>query len=133
MSLTEVIVSMVIFAMPVASTVQLINLHKAAESAQLNSLELLNAVDADRLALQATWMQIKPSTCFVYHSVIPMMTASNQVPVPNGIQRQIVYLKDGEINTRTIEGQALMVNWRTSNGQLLRQRLYTPMGLGLCW
>jgi hypothetical protein len=133
MNLTEVLVSATIFAIPLPSILQIENMHRVVEEVRMSNQEMLNAVDKDRLTLQGAWMQIEPTTCLAYHSVIPMMTAANQIPAPSKIQRQIFYLKDGVINTRTAEGQSLMVNWKTSDGKLLRQRIYTPMGMGICW
>lgn len=131
MQLTETLVAVSIFAMPLTATIQLASQRQATDPTEMSRQELLSAVDADRLALQGAWMLIKPVTCSTKREVLPMKTAASSVSVPAGLQRQITYLNDGAVST--VEGQALAVSWRSSrSGELLRQRIYTPMGVGLC-
>lgn len=130
MQLAETIVAVSIFALPLTATVQMASQRQLSEQGQMTRQQQMSAVDSDRLALQATWMQIRPSTCTL-QTVVTMKNATGSLNSPTGIQRQLTYLKDGL--THASEGQAVLVRWTgSSSGELLRQRIYTPMGLGLC-
>ncbi|MEY3930674.1 MAG: hypothetical protein RLZZ516_2384 [Cyanobacteriota bacterium] len=130
MQLAETVVAVSIFAMPLTVTVQMASLRQLSDQGQMTRQQQMNTVDTDRLALQGTWIQIKPSTCTM-RTVVTMKNASIPLTVPAGIQRQLTYLKDG--SPHESEGQAILASWTSSsNGELLRQRIYTPMGLGLC-
>ena len=130
MQLAETVVAVSIFAMPLTVTVQMASLRQLSDQGQMTRQQQMNTVDTDRLALQGTWIQIKPSTCTL-RTVVTMKNASIPLTVPAGIQRQLTYLKDG--SPHESEGQAILASWTSSsNGELLRQRIYTPMGLGLC-
>jgi len=129
MQLAETVVAVGIFAMPLTATVQMASQRQLSDQGQITRQQQMSAVDADRLALQGAWMQVKPSTCTM-QTVVTMKNATTSLSAPTGIQRQLVYLKDGL--THASEGQALLARWTSSNGELLRQRIYTPMGVGLC-
>jgi hypothetical protein len=107
MQLTEVLVAVAIFSIPLTSTVQLVSQKHLNDKNQFSSQNLAKAIERDRLAIQTAWMQLTPTTCPRLRGPEDLQTAAQTVPV--------------------------WIRWSSSDGTLLRQRLYTPMGLGLCW
>ncbi|MFZ9463458.1 MAG: hypothetical protein ACO262_07595 [Vulcanococcus sp.] len=60
-----------------------------------------------------------------------LQSAAQAVPVSSGLRREVRILDDQ--GQEVLPGKAVWIKWSSiSDGTLLRQRLYTPMGLGLC-
>jgi hypothetical protein len=136
MQLTEVLVAVAIFSIPLTSTVQLVSQKHLNDKNQFSSQNLAKAIERDRLAIQTAWMQLTPTTCPRLRGPEDLQTAAQTVPVSSGLRREVRILDDQgkELFGQTVyTGKAVWIRWSSSDGTLLRQRLYTPMGLGLCW
>ena len=136
MQLTETLVAVAVFAVPLTATVQLASQKQVNDQGQLSTQQLEKAIESDRLALQAAWLQLAPTTCPRPRGPEDLQTAAQAVPVSSGLRREVRILDDQgkELFGQTVyTGKAVWVRWSSSDGTLLRQRLYTPMGLGLCW
>lgn len=136
MQLTETLVAVAVFAVPLTATVQLASQKQVNDQGQLSTQQLEKAIESDRLALQAAWLQLAPTTCPRPRGPEDLQTAAQAVPVSSGLRREVRILNDQgkELSGQlAYTGHAVWIKWSSiSDGTLLRQRLYTPMGLGLC-
>lgn len=131
MQLTETLVAVAVFAVPLTATVQLASQKQVNDQGQLSTQQLEKAIESDRLALQAAWLQLAPTTCPRPRGPEDLQTAAQAVPVSSGLRREVRILDDQ--GQEVLPGKAVWIKWSSSSdGTLLRQRLYTPMGLGLC-
>lgn len=129
MQLTETLVAVAVFAVPLTATVQLASQKQVNDQGQLSSQQLARAVESDRLALQAAWLQLAPTASC--RMPAELQSAAQSVPVSSGLRREVRILDDQ--GQEVLPGKAVWIKWSSiSDGTLLRQRLYTPMGLGLC-
>ncbi|MEN9496779.1 MAG: hypothetical protein EBR33_05620 [Synechococcaceae bacterium WB4_1_0192] len=129
MQLTETLVAVAVFAVPLTATVQLASQKQVNDQGQLSSQQLARAVESDRLALQAAWLQLAPTASC--RMPAELQSAAQAVPVSSGLRREVRILDDQ--GQEVLPGKAVWIKWSSiSDGTLLRQRLYTPMGLGLC-
>jgi len=136
MQLTETLVAVAVFAVPLTATVQLASQKQVNDQGQLSTQQLEKAIESDRLALQAAWLQLAPTTCPRPRGPEDLQTAAQSIPVSIGLRREVRILDDQgkELFGQTVyTGKAVWIRWSSSDGTLLRQRIYTPMGLGLCW
>lgn len=136
MQLTETLVAVAVFAVPLTATVQLASQKQVNDQGQLSTQQLEKAIESDRLALQAAWLQLAPTTCPRPRGPEDLQTAAQAVPVSSGLRREVRILDDQgkQLSGQAVyTGKAIWIRWSSnSDGTLLRQRLYTPMGLGLC-
>jgi hypothetical protein len=134
MQLTETLVAVAVFAVPLTATVQLASQKQVNDQGQLSSQQLARAVESDRLALQAAWLQLAPTASC--RMPAELQSAAQAVPVSSGLRREVRILNDQgqELSSQVAyTGHAVWIKWSSiSDGTLIRQRLYTPMGLGLC-
>jgi len=129
MQLTETLVAVAVFAVPLTATVQLASQKQVNDQGQLSTQQLARAVESDRLALQAAWLQLAPTASCRMSA--ELQSAAQAVPVSSGLRREVRILDDQ--GQEVLPGKAVWIKWSSiSDGTLLRQRLYTPMGLGLC-
>jgi len=129
MQLTETLVAVAVFAVPLTATVQLASQKQVNDQGQLSTQQLARAVESDRLALQAAWLQLAPTASC--RMPAELQSAAQAVPVSSGLRREVRILDDQ--GQEVLPGKAVWIKWSSiSDGTLLRQRLYTPMGLGLC-
>lgn len=129
MQLTETLVAVAVFAMPLTATVQLASQKQVNDQGQISTQQLAKAVESDRLAIQAAWLQLAPTTSC--RMPADLKTVAQAVPVSSGLRREVRILDDQGLEV--LPGKAVWIRWiSNSDGTLLRQRLYTPMGLGLC-
>lgn len=129
MQLTEALVAVAVFAVPLTATVQLASQKQVNDQDQLSTQQLARAVESDRQALQAAWLQLAPTASC--RMPADLQSAAQAVPVSSGLRREVRILDDQ--GQEVLPGKAVWIKWSSiSDGTLLRQRLYTPMGLGLC-
>lgn len=91
------------------------------EEPNTSQAELDRKLEMDKVALQAELETIAPPS---YGCIQPseLLTKARAFGTTTGLQRAV-----------EITGQAIQVSWSTSQqSEPLGQRIYTPMGLGLC-
>lgn len=129
MQLTETLVAVAIFTIPLGATVQLTSQRQTANQGGQTIQQLTSNVDADRLAVQTAWLQLTPTTgC---RTATELQSEANKITPPTGLQRQVQLLDEAGLDLPA--SKAVRVSWKNANtGELLRRRIYTPMALGLC-
>jgi hypothetical protein len=123
MNLTESLVALAVFSIPVTASVQLSNINQATEQLQTTIEPLQEAVDADRLQLQANWATLTPVTASP-SCITPrqLQAKAAESPAVAPLQRQVLAMSRG-----------VLVSWSVpTQSTPLRRRIYTAMGLGLC-
>jgi hypothetical protein len=124
MQLVEVMVAAAVFTAASGSSLQLWS--HAAVSSQAAELrqQQLERIELDRLQLQAHWRHDLASDTGCGISRDQLVAVASALPVPPQLQREL--LPGDQVD-------ALRVRWRVaSDPALLRERLFTPAGLGLC-
>ena len=124
MQFVEVMVAVVVFSSASLSSVQLWS--KAARSHQqaLLAEQQLERIELDRFQLQAHWRRARVLTPGCSTSAEHMRSVAQRLPVPPQLQRELLVSELGE---------QLKVRWHVEGApELMRERVFTPAGLGLC-
>lgn len=122
MNLVEVIVAGAVFALAVGASAQIWAAAATATQQGEWRQSQLEAMERDRLQLQAAWSSQPPlQTCGA--ALQQMQGLALQRPTAAGWSRRVALSPEGDL---------LEVQWSSSDGVLLRQRLYAPAAVGLC-
>jgi hypothetical protein len=122
MNLVEVMVAGAVFALAVGASAHLWAAAATANQQGEWRQSQLQAIERDRLQLQAAWSSQPPQvSCAV--ALQQMQGLAAQRPAGAGWSRRLALSPEGDL---------LHVQWSSSDGVLQRQRLYAPAALGLC-
>ena len=136
MTLIDALVAGSLFALACTGSLQLTAASAAHQRQTLDRDGLLERIERDRLQLQAHWRRSAPPTTGAAdpadpedpedcpHTLATLLASAAAVPGDPALQRQL--LPSGV-------GRSLLVRWQArQEPSVLRQRLISPAGLGLC-
>ena len=139
MTLIDALVAGSLFALACTGSLQLTAASAAHQRQTLDRDGLLERIERDRLQLQAHWRRSAPPTTGAAasadqaasadpedcpHTIATLLASAAAVPGDPALQRQLLPSGDG---------RSLLVRWQArQEPSVLRQRLISPAGLGLC-
>lgn len=133
MTLIDALVAGSLFALACTGSLQLTAAGAAHQRQTLDRDGLLERIERDRLQLQAHWRRSAPPATGAPasgdqagcpHTIATLLASAAAVPGDPALQRQLLPSGDG---------RSLLVRWQAhQEPSVLRQRLISPAGLGLC-
>lgn len=124
MQLVEALVASTVFAVAAGGALQITAATAASTLSGRAREQALERLEQDRLQLQGQWRQALTAPLTCQQALAAMESLAAGLTPPAGVQRQL---------RRSPDADALEISWQLSAmPQVQRQRLVSPLGLGLC-
>jgi hypothetical protein len=124
MPLVEALVASTVFAVAAGGALQITAATAAGSLSGRARDQALERLEQDRLQLQGQWRRVVTAPLSCQQALAAMEVLAAGLRSPEGVQRQV---------RRSPDLEALVISWQVSGmPQVQRQRLVSPLGLGLC-